>query len=155
MSQISDLILQQVKNAAGNVEIPSNVKNSVLSGLSESIFGGLTQTASKPGGLESIKELLTGKSAAAAPAISNVATNLFTKNILSKLNLGNLLNGTLTGLIPGIVGQLGGILKDQDGDGDADLQDILIAIKGGEAKKSGAGILGAATGILGSILGKK
>ena len=45
--------------------------------------------------------------------------------------------------------KLSGIIKDQDGDGDVDINDILLTLKGG----NGAGILGAATSILGSILG--
>ena len=41
-------------------------------------------------------------------------------------------------------------IKDQDGDGDVDINDILLSLKGG----SGAGILGAATSILGGLFGK-
>lgn len=39
MSNVSVLIMQQVKTAAGNVQIPANVQNTVLNGLSESILG--------------------------------------------------------------------------------------------------------------------
>lgn len=154
MAQISDIIMQQVMNAAGKVEIPSNVKNTVVNGLSESILGSLTQTVGKPGGVDLVKNLLTGKADAASSPITALAGNLFSKNILSKLNLGSVLSGSLAGLIPTIMGKLGGILKDQDGDGDVDINDIILALKGGN-KKSGAGVLGAATSILGSILKKK
>ena len=152
MANISDLILQQVKNLAGNVEIPSNVQNTVLNGLSDSILGSLTQTATKAGGIDIIKNLLTGKADAASSPVTALAGKLFTNNILSKLNLGSLLNGKLLGLIPSVFGGLSNIIKDQDGDGDVDLNDILITLKGG---KKSSGILGAATGILGSLLGKK
>lgn len=85
--------------------------------------------------------------------------NLFTKNILSKLNLGNAVGGALTGLIPSIMGKLGGILKDKDGDGDVDINDIILTLKGGgaPAASSAAGsIIGnAAKSILGGILKKK
>ena len=154
MAQISDIIMQQVMNAAGKVEIPSNVKNTVVNGLSESILGSLTQTVGKPGGVDLVKNLLTGKADAASSPITALAGNLFSKNILSKLNLGSVLSGSLAGLISTIMGKLGGILKDQDGDGDVDINDIILALKGGN-KKSGAGVLGAATSILGSILKKK
>ena len=154
MAQISDIIMQQVMNAAGKVEIPSNVKNTVVNGLSESILGSLTQTVGKPGGVDLVKNLLTGKADAASSPITALAGNLFSKNILSKLNLGSVLSGSLAGLIPTIMGKLGGILKDQDGYGDVDINDIILALKGGN-KKSGAGVLGAATSILGSILKKK
>ena len=151
MANISDLILQQVKKAAGNVEIPANVQNTVLNGLSESILGSLTQTATKAGGVDLIKKLLTGQESAASSPVTALAGKLFTSNILSKLNLGNLLNGKLTGLIPTILGGLSNIIKDQDGDGDVDLNDIILTLKGGNS----SGILGAATSILGGLFGKK
>jgi hypothetical protein len=151
MANISDLILQQVKKAAGNVEIPANVQNTVLNGLSESILGSLTQTATKAGGVDLIKKLLTGQESAASSPVTALAGKLFTSNILSKLNLGNLLNSKLTGLIPTILGGLSNIIKDQDGDGDVDLNDIILTLKGGNS----SGILGAATSILGGLFGKK
>ena len=151
MANISDLILQQVKNLAGNVEIPSNVQNTVLNGLSDSILGSLTQTATKAGGLDLIKNLLTGKDNAASSPVTALSGKLFTNNILSKLNLGNLLNSKLLSLIPGVFGGLSNLIKDQDGDGDVDLNDILITLKGGQS----SGILGAATSILGGLFGKK
>jgi hypothetical protein len=150
MANITDLIMQQVQKAAGNVEIPSNVQNTVLNGLSESILGSLTQTATKAGGIDMIKSLLTGKTNAAASPITALAGKLFTSNILSKLNLGSLLNGKLTALIPTVLGGLSNIIKDQDGDGDVDLNDILLTLKGGKS----SGILGAATSILGGLFKK-
>ena len=146
---LSDIILQQVKkNVLGNVEIPSNVQNQVLGGLSDSILGSLTQTATKPGGIDLIKNLLTGKADAASSPITALAGNLFTKNILSKLNLGNLLNSSLLAFIPKILGGMKGIIKDQDGDGDVDLNDILIVLKGGSG-----GLLGGLGSVLGGALG--
>lgn len=150
MANINDIIGQLVTSAAGKVEIPANLKDQVLGGLSSSILGSLTQTASKAGGLDEIKNLLTGKADAATSGITALAGNLFDKNVLSKLNLGSLAP-VLAGLIPGIMGKLSGFLKDQDGDGDVDLNDILLSLKGG----SGAGLLGAATSILGGLFGKK
>ncbi|MBR5099899.1 MAG: hypothetical protein IKX34_01175 [Bacteroidales bacterium] len=152
-ASILDLIKSQVAAQAGSVDIPAQAKNTVLNGLTESIFGSLTQTATKPGGIDAIKSLLTGKTAAASSPITALAGSMFSNNILKNLNLGSLLNGKLTALIPTVLGGLSGVLKDQDGDGDVDLQDILITLKGGnktQAQKTGGGLLG---GILGKILG--
>ncbi|MBQ1636796.1 MAG: hypothetical protein II048_01605 [Bacteroidales bacterium] len=152
-ASILDLIKNQVAAQAGNVEIPAQAKNTVLNGLTDSIFGSLTQTVAKPGGVDLIKNLLTGKTAAASSPITALAGNMFNANILKKLNLGSLLNGKLAALIPAVMGGLSGILKDQDGDGDVDFQDIIITLKGGnktQAQKTGGGLLG---GLLGKILG--
>ena len=150
MANINDYIQQVVGAAAGKVEIPAQVKDQVLNGLSSSILGSLTQTVTKPGGLEEVKNLLTGKINAASSPVTALAGNIFNSNVLSKLNLGKLAP-VLAGLIPGIMTKLSGIIKDQDGDGNVDINDILLTLKGG----NGSGILGAATSILGSLLGGK
>lgn len=157
MASISDLIMQQVKSAAGGIEIPSNIKNQVLGGLSDSILGSLTQTATKAGGIDTIKSLLTGKSNAATSPVTALAGTLFKKNTVKELGIGSSLAGSLGDLIPGIIGKLSNVIKDQDGDGDVDLNDILISLKGGSKTGSSAGssLLGAATGLLGSLLKKK
>ena len=79
---LSDIILQQVtKSVAGsNIQIPANVQNQVLGGLSESILGSLTKTAATPGGLDLVKNLLTGKSDAATSPVTSLAKSLFTSN---------------------------------------------------------------------------
>lgn len=152
MASLSDIILQQAKNSIGNVAVPANLKNQVINGLSDSILGSLTQTATKAGGLDMVKQLLTGKTSAASSPITQLAGNLFTNNVLKNLNLGSAVNGALSGLIPSIMSKVSGVLKDQDGDGDVDLNDILISLKGGSSAKTS--ILGAATSILGGILKK-
>ncbi|MBQ1882080.1 MAG: hypothetical protein II527_07670 [Bacteroidales bacterium] len=155
MSLISDLISKQVNSAAGGIEIPSDIKSQVLGGLGDSILGSLTQTAAKQGGTDMISDLLTGKTSAANSPITALAGNLFSTNILSKLNLGGGLAKSLTGLIPNILGGLRGFIKDQDGDGDVDLKDIMLSITGGGNSNGGGlgSIIGAAKGILGGILG--
>ena len=144
---LSDLIAQQVGNIAGNVALPANQKNDILNGLSNSILGSLTQTATKAGG---VKQLLTGKTAAAQSPITALAGSLFKNNVIQKLGLNSNLGGTLTALIPTVFTKLSGLVKDQDGDGDVDINDILITLKGGN-KPAGGGILGS---ILGGILKK-
>lgn len=150
---ILDLIKSQVSAQTGGIQIPEQQKNTVLNGLTDSIFGSLSQTVTKPGGIDQIKNLLTGKAQAASSPITALAGNLFSNNILKNLNLGSTLNGVLSGLIPTIMGKLSGILKDQDGDGDVDFNDIILTLKGGgraQAQKTGGGILGS---ILGKVLG--
>ena len=148
MASIQDFILKQVTAQAGKVDIPSNLKEKVLGGLSDSILGSLTQTAAKTGGIETIKELVTGKTKAAASPVTSLATNLFTQNILNKMDLGSAAS-SLTGLIPGVMGSLSSFIKDQDGDGDIDLQDFLAALNGGKG-----GVLKTATSMLGGLFKK-
>jgi hypothetical protein len=151
MANINDYIQQIVGAAAGKVEIPSNLKDQVLGGLSSSVIGSLTQTAAQPGGLDEVKSFLTGKTDAAKSNITALAGNLFNTEVLSKLNLGSLAPA-LSGLIPGIMSKLSGFLIDQDGDGDVDINDILLTLKGGA---SSSGILGAAASIIGGLFKRK
>lgn len=146
---LSDIILQQVtKSVAGsNIQIPANLQQQVLGGLSDSILGSLTQTATKPGGIDLIKNLLTGKADAATSPVTALAGNIFNSNVLSKLKLGAM-GAALLAFIPKIMGGLKGIVKDQDGDGDVDLNDILITLKGGSS-----GVLGGLGSVLGGVLG--
>ena len=108
--------------------------------------------AMKAGGIEQLKSLLTGSTSASSSPITALAGQIFNANVLKKLNLGSTLNTALSGLIPTIMGKLSGILKDQDGDGDVDLNDILITLKGGAGRTASTGSLGG--GLLGGILGK-
>lgn len=155
MASITDLILSQVKSNAAGIQLPAASKETVLNGLSSSVLGSLTQTAASAGGVDLIKDLLTGKTAAAKSPITGLATNIFTKDILSKLNLGNATNNSLTALIPAIMGGLSNIFKDRDGDGDVDLNDIILSLKGGNG--GGGGLLGGLLGggLLGGLFGKK
>ena len=159
MASISDLIMQQVKSAAGGVQIPSDIQGQVLNGLSSSILGSLTQTAAKPGGVDLINQLLTGKTQAAASPVTALAGNLFNTNVLKKLGIGAALGSVLTSLIPKVMGGLSGVIQDRDGDGDVDLNDIILTLTGGGQKKQAqpagvGGILGAATSILGGLFKK-
>ena len=157
MASISDLIMQQVKSAAGGIQIPSNVQSQVLNGLSSSVLGSLTQTVAKPGGVDLITSLLKGKADAATSPVTQLAGKIFNTNILKNLKLGSKTNTALLALIPVVMGSLSKVITDRDGDGDVDLNDIILSLKGsaGSGSNAGGGLLGAATSILGGILGKK
>ena len=146
--------MQQVRSAAGGVQIPSNVQSQVLNGLSSSVLGSLTQTAAKPGGVDAITALLRGQTNAATSPVTKLAGNLFKTNILKNLNLGTSTNNSLMGLVPMVMSKLSNVIRDRDGDGDVDLNDIILSLKS-SGSGAGAGVLGAATSILGGILGKR
>ena len=146
---LNDIIKQQVNSAVGGIEIPADVKNQVLGGLSEAILGSLTQTATKAGGINMIKDLFGGKTSVESSPITNLAGNLFNTNVLKKLGLGAVLGTTLTKLIPNILGGVTKVFKDQNGDGKVDINDIIIAVGG-----SGIG-KGIINSVLGGLFGKR
>ena len=119
MASIIDLISRQVNSVAGGAQIPSGVKDQVLGGLSQSVLGSLTQTAASAGGIEQIRELVTGKVSPEKAPITAIAGSIF------------------------------GIIKDQDGDGDIDFNDLIIMLKG-----NGGGLFETAKSILGGLFGK-
>jgi len=146
--------MQQVKSAVGGVQVPQAAQSQILNGMSSSVLGSLTQTVAKPGGVDAISALLTGRTNAATSPVTKLAGNLFKTNILKNLNLGTNTNNALLGLIPMVMGKLSNVIRDRDGDGDVDLNDIILSLKSTNGN-SGAGVLGAATSILGGILGKR
>ena len=90
MASISDFIAQQVKSAAGGIEIPSNIKNQVLGGLSDSILGSLTQTATKAGGTKASALNLGTKIGGTGAAISWTAAPEPTSGLLLLLGVAGL-----------------------------------------------------------------
>ncbi len=153
MASISELILKQVASAAGNIDLPSNIKNQVLNGVSDSILGSLTQTAAKAGGIDAIKALVSGKTSVASSPVTQLAGKLLAGKI-GGFGLSAAQNQSVSNLVPQAMGLLSNVIKDQDGDGDVDLNDILIALKGGGNQAGKAAVLGAAAKVLGSFLKK-
>jgi len=98
--------------------------------------------------MDMIKDLVTGKTNASKSPVTSLATQLFTNNILKKMDVGSAAS-SLTSLIPGVIGNLSSFIKDQDGDGDIDLQDFLASLNGGKG-----GLLKSATSVLGGLFKK-
>ena len=144
MSQITDLILKQVQSAASG----SNLSSDVLGGLSDSIFGSVKEKAQSASGIEQLTSLFTGKTSAESSPVTSLATQLFTKNIVSKLGLDSNTANLATSLLPTIIGKL------TSKDNGLDLTSVLSALGASAAGSSNGGLLGAATGILGKLFKK-
>lgn len=152
---LGDIIMQQVKASAGNINLPANVKNQALSGLADSVLKGLTQTAMTSGGADVLKGILKGNaSAASQKGVVDLIGGLLKKNI-GGLGLDANASGALSSAIPSVLGSLSGVIKDMDGDGDVDINDIILALTQGKGGAGKGALLGAATSILGSLLKKK
>ena len=130
---ILDIIKSQVVSAAANsnVEIPSSVKEKVISGLSDSILSGIKQTAKQKGGIEQLTEFLSGKSTTAANTVSDLASKAFNTDIAKSLNLSTGLIAALAALIPSIVSKLGKAVA-----GKIDIGSILGSVLTGSAAKA-------------------
>ena len=120
---IADIIKQQVNSAAGGVQIPADLQSKVLGGLSDSILGSLTQTATSRGGVNIITDLLNGKTSVAKSPVTSLAGNIFNNSVLKNLNLGKAANASLLALIPTVLGGVTKLFKDQNGDGKVDISD--------------------------------
>ncbi|MBO4777222.1 MAG: hypothetical protein J5588_01895 [Bacteroidales bacterium] len=145
MSQITDLILKQVKSSASG----TNLSSSVLDGLTDSIFGSVKEKAQSASGIEQITSLFTGKTSAESSPITQLASQLFTKNAAKKLGLDDSTVKIATSLLPTIIGKI------TSKDSGIDLTSILTSLGASAAGSSSKGdLLGAATSILGKFFKK-
>lgn len=149
MSAITDVIMNQVKEAAGG-----KLDKNVLNGLSDSILGSVKKTAQSPSGIEQLTQLFTGKTSAADSPVTALAANIFKTDFAKKLGLSENITSAATSLLPTILGSL---VSKKNG---FDLTSILGMLTGGndtKGKKSSKGnnnLLGTAVNILGKFLKK-
>ena len=106
MSIITDLIKEKASEVlGGNISIPENLKEPILGGISDSIFGSIKETATKEGGIDQLLELFTGRQEVASSPVTNLASSLFGTEITSKLGLSPAIVKAVLPLIPKIIEQ--------------------------------------------------
>lgn len=106
MSIITDLIKEKASEVlGGNISIPENLKEPILGGISDSIFGSIKETATKEGGIDQLIELFTGRQEVASSPVTNLASSLFGTEITSKLGLSPAIVKAVLPLIPKIIEQ--------------------------------------------------
>ncbi len=103
MSFITDLIKEKAGDILGNVSLPDNLKEQVIGGVSDSIFGSIKETASKEGGIDQLVELFTGRSSAAASPVTDLAGKLFSSDIAKKLGLSPAIVSAIVPMIPKVI----------------------------------------------------
>lgn len=103
MSFITDLIKEKAGDILGNVSIPDNLKEQVVGGVSDSIFGSIKETATKEGGIDQLIELFTGREEAASSPVTALAGNLFSSDIAKKIGLSPAIVSAIVPMIPKII----------------------------------------------------
>lgn len=153
MAGVADLIKKVAAEAAsGNIEIPENLKEKVLGGLSDSIFDSIKKTAASNGGIEQITSLLTGGTSASSSPITSMATKIFSSQVAPKLGLSSAVTSTITAMLPTVIDKLvAAVSSGKDG---FNLSDIISAVAGGSGSSSKASILKGVGGLLGKLFKK-
>ena len=103
MSFITDLIKEKAGDILGTVSLPDNLKEQVVGGVSDSIFGSIKETALKEGGIDQLIELFTGRSSAAASPVTDLAGKLFSSDIAKKLGLSPAIVSAIVPMIPKVI----------------------------------------------------
>lgn len=103
MSFITDLIKEKAVDVLGGISLPDNLKEQVLGGVSDSIFGSIKETAGKEGGIDQLIELFTGRQSAASSPVTDLAGQLFSSNIAKKLGLSPAIINAVVPMIPKVL----------------------------------------------------
>ena len=103
MSFITDLIQEKAVDVLGGISLPDNLKEQVLGGVSDSIFGSIKETAGKEGGIDQLIELFTGRQSAASSPVTDLAGKLFSTDIAKKLGLSPGIISAVVSMIPKVI----------------------------------------------------
>ncbi|MBE6329818.1 MAG: hypothetical protein IJY54_06920 [Paludibacteraceae bacterium] len=154
MAGVADLIKKvAAEAAAGNIDIPDNLKEKVLGGVSDSIFDSIKKTAASNGGIEQITNLLSGETSASSSPITSMATQIFSSKVAPKLGLSSAVTSTITAMLPTVVDKL--IAAVSSGKDGFSIADIISAVSGGSGSSSSkASILKGVGGLLGKLFKK-
>lgn len=129
MSFITDFIKEKATDVLGGVSLPDNLKEQVLGGVSDSIFGSIKETAGKEGGIDQLIELFTGRESAASSPVTALAGNLFSSDIAKKIGLSPSVVSTIVPMIPMVIEKFTSSKK-------IDVNDIIAEVtKAGVADK--------------------
>ena len=129
MSFITDLIKEKAVEVLGVVSLPDNLKEQVLGGVSDSIFGSIKETAGKEGGIDQLVELFTGRESASSSPVTALAGNIFSSNIAKKLGLSPAIINAIVPMIPKVIEQFTSSKK-------IDVNDLIAEVtKSGVADK--------------------
>ena len=152
MAGVADLIKKVAAEAAsGNINIPDNLKEKVLGGLSDSVFDSIKKTATEKGGIEQLTSLLTGGTSASASPVTSMATKIFSSQVAPKLGLSAATTSAITAVLPTVIDKLvAAVSSGKDG---FDLSDIIAAVSGG-SNSSTSGLLKGVGGLLGKLFKK-
>ena len=103
MSFITDLIQEKAVDVLGGISLPDNLKEQVLGGVSDSIFGSIKEPAGKEGGIDQLIELFTGRQSAASSPVTDLAGKLFSTDIAKKLGLSPGIISAVVPMIPKVI----------------------------------------------------
>lgn len=103
MSFITDLIKEKAGDILGNVSLPDQIKEQVVGGVSDSIFGSIKETATKEGGIDQLIELFTGRESAVSSPVTALAGKLFSSDIAKNLGLSPAIVNAIVPMIPKII----------------------------------------------------
>lgn len=103
MSFITDLIKEKAGDILGNVSLPDQIKEQVVGGVSDSIFGSIKETVTKEGGIDQLIELFTGRESAASSPVTALAGKLFSSDIAKNLGLSPAIVNAIVPMIPKII----------------------------------------------------